>query len=112
MSREFWSAIDSILDRIEAERPDTFDAVRDILDHPEQRAYAGVYTEDASFFGGSGGDRSLWSALSAAGWRSVWWEASYYYAATHPATGDVLTYIEGDVFRGNRLPLPHELPMP
>lgn len=97
----FWAAIDAILDQIETDKPNTFNGVRDILDHPVQRAYAGSYTDDASFFGGSGGDRSLFSALRVAGWRITWSEASYYYVAEHPTTGEILTYIEGDVYRGD-----------
>lgn len=98
----FWTEMDRILDEIETTKPDTFDGVRDILDTPIQRAYAGQYTADASFFGGSGGDRSLFSALRIAGWRMTWREASYYYVAEHPTTGEILTYVEGDVYRNDQ----------
>lgn len=96
MMDAFWAGIDAQLDRIEAERPATFEGVRDALGG----------SGDAAFFGGSGGDRSLASALEIAGWSRAWSEASYFYAARHPATGAVLTYIEGDVLRGNHRPLP------
>ncbi|WP_269089270.1 hypothetical protein [Mycobacterium avium] len=40
------------------------------------------------------------SALREAGWAIVWAEAVYYFVAKDPA-GDLLTYIEGDVYRGD-----------
>lgn len=60
-----------------------------------------MFTADQAFFAGSGGDRSLSLALSRAGWLATWAEASYYWIITHRTTGEVLTYIEGDVLRGD-----------
>lgn len=131
---DFWSTVEAQLDRIEAERPDTFAGVAAILapinnqkepygtpadptpwrsriDHADRRELPDAYPESiltygvdyrprSAFFAGSGGDRSLWSALHTAGWRRTWSEAGYYYTAEHPATGAVLTYCEGDVFEG------------
>jgi hypothetical protein len=96
-----WQSINRALDRIETEKPTTFDAVKAILDagtDPKPNA-------DAAFFGGSGGDRDLWESLYAAGWRETWEEASYYYVMQHRTTGETLTYIEGDVERGDQHPL-------
>lgn len=106
----FWTEIDEQLDTIANDKPDTFDGVRAILLDP---AYVEIQKDihlngprafgpDAAFFAGSGGDRSLWAALWKAGWAEIWGEASYYHVAQHPITGEKLTYIEGDVMRGER----------
>ena len=97
MVHNFWAQIDADLDRIETEKPATFGDVAAILKgNPDNEPSAG----DA-FFGGGGGDRTLMSALEIAGWRIVWAEAWYSYVAMHPATGDLLTYCEGDVYAGD-----------
>lgn len=101
---EFWQSINRALDRIAVEKPDTFDAVKAILDEggdPDNVASKGP---DSTFFAGSGGDPSLFGALNYAGWRMVWSEAGYYYVARHNDTRELLTYIEGDVERGNTAP--------
>jgi hypothetical protein len=54
-----------------------------------------------AFFGGSGGDDQVMDMLSDAGWTIVWSEAVYFFVARDPH-GDLLTYIEGDVYRGDR----------
>lgn len=97
MPSAFWTMIDRDLDRIETEKPNTYDAVKDIL---ADQTMPGVASAPA-FFGGSGGDRSLYSALRVAGWRMIWSEASYYYVARHQDTGEILTYCEGDVYPGD-----------
>jgi hypothetical protein len=53
------------------------------------------------FFAGSGGNDSVWDALDDAGWSQVWARAAFFYALTAP-DGSVITYIEGDVYRGDR----------
>lgn len=95
---EFWAGIDAQLDRIEAERPSTWEGLQAVLGGSLNQA----------FFAGSGGDRSLLSALRVAGWRVIWMQAGYFYAVQHPGSGEVVTYIEGDVLLGNHYPLPHE----
>jgi hypothetical protein len=97
----FWTAVDDVLDRIASEKPNTFDGVKAILDTHEAKA-----GPDEAFFAGSGGDRTLYGSLHAAGWETTWFEAGYYYGARHPATGDELSYVEGDVLRGNQGPSP------
>jgi len=92
----FWAAIDLALDRIETERPATFNEIKLFLENVEMSD-----NPDATFFAGSGGDRSLAESLDAAGWRCIWADSSYYYVAKHVASGEVLTYIEGDVERGD-----------
>jgi hypothetical protein len=53
------------------------------------------------FFAGSGGDESVLGALLSAGWAVAWAEASYHYAVT-ASDGSAITYVEGDIYRGNR----------
>lgn len=95
MMDAFWAGIDAQLDRIEAEKPATFEGVRDALDG----------SGDAAFFGGSGGDRTLSSALREAGWIYLWSVANYYYAMRSADGSATLTYIEGDVVRGDQRPI-------
>lgn len=52
------------------------------------------------FFAGSGGDGSVSDSLHTAGWELVWREAHYYWVMVAP-NGDLITYIEGDIYRGD-----------
>lgn len=55
------------------------------------------------FFEGSGGDTSMLDALDAApGWVIETFKAEYYFCMRDPQ-GDLLSYVEGDLYRGNRL---------
>lgn len=54
-----------------------------------------------AFYGGSGGDNDFYEILDEAGWTILWADADYYFAAQAP-DGSVLTYIEGDVTRGDQ----------
>lgn len=93
MADAFWKNVDNSLDRIATAT--TVDEVIDTLnDHFEK-------SSGDAFFGGSGGDRQLYETLMAAGWTIVWSEAVYYFAAKDTA-GNVLTYVEGDVYRGDQ----------
>jgi len=56
-----------------------------------------------AFFGGSGSDLSLRGALRDACWRLVHVEAPYHWCMRSPVV-DMLTYVEGDVYRGNTMP--------
>lgn len=94
--KTFWNSIDEQLDTIEREQIATYAGIQAIMP-----AIPGESMTDA-FFCGSGGDRSLFSALSVAGWRMTWAEANYYYVAKHPETGEVITYVEGDIYEGDR----------
>ena len=98
MTNTFWQEVERQLDRIETEKPDTFRAVAAILDDsPQLTEYAGTRVAGkSSFFAGSGGDRSLISALKVAGWVTIWSEAHYHYTMRSPSK-HYLTYIEGDV---------------
>ncbi|WP_026820032.1 hypothetical protein [Arthrobacter castelli] len=107
----FWSQIEHQLHRIIIEKPGTFDEVRAILLDPAYDAVTadvnlnGVRTfgPNSAFFAGSGGESTLVHALHLAGWKTINARASYYYVLQQPDTGEILTYIEGDVERGDSL---------
>lgn len=92
MSDGFWKHIEDQLAAIAA-LPKTagVDDVIELLDPP---------SSGDAFFAGSGGDDSLMEALEKAGWHVVWAEAHYFYVMQAP-NGDKLTYVEGDVYRGD-----------
>lgn len=105
----FWQQIAHQLERIQTEKPDTFDTLRAILLDP---AYTDItaeinrngehtFSKNAAFFAGSGGDATL--SLETIGWHLVSYEALYYYSVKHVRTGETLTYIEGDVLRGDQI---------
>lgn len=54
-----------------------------------------------AFFAGSGGDATVAEALGAAGWEMVWRQASYNFVMEAP-NGDLITYVEGDIYRGDQ----------
>lgn len=99
----YWGGIKDGLTQIAAEKPQTFDEVKAILDF--MPGSAPMDGEDSmvagdAFFGGSGGDNALDDALADAGWRYVWSEADYWWAM-RSTIGEILTYVEGDVYRGD-----------
>lgn len=53
------------------------------------------------FFEGGGGDTLPIEPLVAAGWKTVEWRARYWWAMRAP-NGDIVTYIEGDLYLGDR----------
>lgn len=87
----FWAAIDAQLG--ELKKAQTADDVIRIL------ASDGCVGD--AFFHGSGGDESVWGALEEAGWTLIWAKADYYYAMRAP-DGSAITYIEGDIYRGDQ----------
>lgn len=102
----FWGQIDHQLDRIGYEKAQTFSAVRDILLDPAYNQIVAdvnangprTFGDNDAFFAGSGGDRSLLGALSAAGWEALTVHASYHWTATNAASGEKIEYIEGDLY--------------
>lgn len=107
----FWQQIDHQLKRIGEQAPNTFAGVQQVLHDPD---YSDILAEvhrnglrhfdiDSAFFAGSGGEASLAAALRQAGWQTVAVRAEYYYTMTHPRTNEFLTYIEGDLVRGQHL---------
>ncbi|SDK71889.1 hypothetical protein SAMN05216282_11154 [Cryobacterium psychrotolerans] len=89
----YWQAYAATLTRIRTEKPDTFVALKAILDTFEPPS-----SGDAFF--GDGADDTLADALHDAGWRIEFGEATYLYYAHHDTTGARLTYVEGDLFEG------------
>lgn len=85
----FWARIDAQLTDLRGAR--TADDVIGILDAP---------SSGDAFFAGSGGDATVLDALYDAGWRLTWSAAPYYYVMKAP-DGDMITYIEGDIYRGD-----------
>lgn len=92
MLDEFWANVDECLDAVE--KAETVDEVIAILN----RHF--LPSAGEAFFGGSGGDRQMYEALQTAGWTIVWSEADYWFVA-RDKHGDLLTYTEGDVSRGD-----------
>lgn len=91
----FWENVDQCIDAVE--KAASVDEVITVLNrHFEPSA-------EEAFFGGSGGDRQMYEALETAGWTIVWAEAEYWFVA-RDRHGDLLTYTEGDVSRGDHRP--------
>ena len=98
MSHGFWAHIDRQLLLLK-----TAKSAEDVITILGRRTSS---TGDA-FFAGGGGDGSIAGALTEAGWTVAWMEADYYWCMVAP-DGSKITYVEGDVFRGNQRPLPHK----
>jgi hypothetical protein len=97
----FWTAIREQLKELETAK--SADDVLRILAHennPDQ-TYPRANRPDEGFFAGSGGDGTVRDALFEAGWWAVWAKSSIYYVMKAP-DGSVITYIEGDIYRGDR----------
>lgn len=97
----YWAAVDAAL--AAARQVRTVDELITALNkhHPPSVGDA--------FFAGSGGDEQLWDAImdNPHGWRVVWAEADYYWVARDPE-GNLCTYVEGDVYRGDTRPAAQE----
>jgi len=52
------------------------------------------------FYAGDGGD--VYDALTAAGWGVAWLDASYYFCLVAPNGASRITYVEGDIYRGDQ----------
>jgi hypothetical protein len=94
----FWDVIAQQLAELRTAR--TADDVIRILGH--DRNPHGENAAGDGFFAGSGGDESVFEALAYhAGWTVVWYTAHYHYALRSPDGADVITYVEGDIYRGD-----------
>lgn len=89
---DFWKAIDAQC--VELRTAKSADDVITILNR-----YGSPSSGDA-FFAGGGGDTSVLECLYEAGWCVTWFEADYYWVAQAP-DGSLLSYVEGDVYRGD-----------
>jgi len=97
-SAPFWEAIDAQLRELQSART-AADVVR-ILS-PERNPYGPDSTSAAGFFAGSGGDDTVQDALTTAGGDYQWYEARYHFCMRAP-DGSTITYVEGDIYRGDR----------
>ncbi|SIH34286.1 Uncharacterised protein [Mycobacteroides abscessus subsp. abscessus] len=89
----FWLNVNAALDKLQKCR--TVDEALSVLnEHFDTQGC------DAFFAGGSG-DRTVWETLTEAGWQIIWSEADYFYVI-EDLEGNVMTYIEGDVCRGDQ----------
>lgn len=102
MSVNFWDNVDNQLNHIERSKPQTARELIDLMN--KYRTDYGI-SDGEAFFEGSGGDRSLMESLREAGWRVEKMVASYYWMAKNPRTGSKVTYIEGDVYSQDRMPV-------
>lgn len=102
MSEAFWTVIAEQHKELESAR--IADDVIRILAH-DRNPYGPDrgHTGGDAYFAGSGGDKTVGDALSTAGWITIWAEAAYYYVKRAP-DGSLITYIEGDIYRGDRRP--------
>lgn len=102
----FWAVIDAQLEELKT--AETADDVLRILAVDRDPYYTvlgdtechGPGNPAHGFFAGGGGDGSVQASLAEAGWVTIWAEASYYYAMRAPC-GDAITYVEGDIYRGD-----------
>lgn len=93
----FWAVVEQQLDQLKTAK--TADDVIRICP-----ATPGISSGDG-FFGGSGGDASVEGALHEAGWTHIWREAHYHWAMHAPGDGGAITYVEGDLYKGNQPPV-------
>lgn len=91
----YWHQYDRTLMKIVEEKPQTFDALKIILDQ-----FHGPSAGDAFFPGGA--NETLGEALHEAGWHVDWREGDYLWVAKS-RTGETITHVEGDLYRGNTL---------
>lgn len=101
--QSYWAQYEATLARVRAEKPDTFAALKAILD-----AFSPPSSGDAFFPGGA--DDTLGDALHDAGWAVEWEEGDYLWRARHPLTGSALRHVEGDLFEVPTSPAPERLP--
>ena len=91
----YWKLYQLTLDRIEEHKPQTFDGVKAILDQ-----FKPPSSGEAFFPGGA--DETLGDSLSKAGWHIEWREGDYLWLGTSKM-GEQISYVEGDLYRGNVL---------
>lgn len=98
MTDSFWATIEAQLTELRDAK--SADDVLHIL-RGERNPYGDPNPNaGGGFFAGSGGEGSVMESLNAAGWSVVWMQAPYYYVIQAP-NGDKITYVEGDIYRGD-----------
>lgn len=102
----FWDKVNAQLE--EAKTATSADQLLAIFSHA--RNPYGDPSMAANAEGFFAGDSSeLLYTLTEHGWSPVWLEANYHWALRAP-DATIVTYIEGDMFKGNQKPLPHGMP--
>lgn len=98
----FWATIAQQVEELRTARS-ADDVVRILSD--ERNPLGPGHKDGAAdgFFAGGGGDDTVWNALTDARWSVVWAEADYYFLVRAP-DGSHITYIEGDIYRGDKRP--------
>ena len=86
---DFWDEIDAKLQELNFAH--SADDVINMLGSP---------SAGDAFFAGGGGDGNVCESLRTAGWSWVWFEADYHWCMEAP-DGTFITYVEGDIYRGN-----------
>jgi len=97
MTDTFWQTVKQQVTELQS--AGSADDVVHILSK-ERNPYGHDSIAGDGFFAGSGGDDSVNEALSTAGWKYVWCKAGYYWAMRAP-DDSIITYIEGDIYKGN-----------
>ena len=89
---DFWANVDTFL--AQAKKTST---AQELIDLMHARFPNEEYVQGDAFFPGSGGDGKLSHSLREAGWLVKYIEGSYWWGAK-AANGDIVEYIEGDVY--------------
>lgn len=95
----FWDAIDAQL--AEAAQAKTADDVLRIFGPDKVPQGGAEFFSGEGFFSGSGGDATLYGALMKAGW--TWVKGDDIFWVMKAPNGDLITYIEGDIYRGDQM---------
>lgn len=98
MANEFWQVIKDQCKELESAKNEE-DVLR-ILSK-ERNPYHHDTIAGDGFFAGGGGDESVEDSLDTAGWTHVWRDAWYYWAMRAP-DGSIITYVEGDIYKGDQ----------
>ncbi|WP_326827440.1 hypothetical protein [Streptomyces sp. NBC_01751] len=93
----FWIAVRAQLTELETAK--SANEVVTILS-AERNPYGHESIAADGFFAGGDGD-NMRDVLEEAGWGFLWSRASYWYAMQAP-DGSVITYVEGDIYLGDR----------
>lgn len=99
MADEFWTKVKAQLN--EARSAKSADDVIRIFSRERNPYGSTEMVVGDAFFAGSGGNTSLYEVLDEAGWHLVWQQSSIYYTMKAP-DDSMITYIEGDIYRGGR----------
>lgn len=88
---DYWDSYARTLESIRTEKPETFAALKAILDSFAPPSAAEAFFPD-------GADDTLMAALQDSGWTVTWADAYYHYGARHRSSGTQIEYVEGDVY--------------